>query len=419
MDNAPDHDTSSSEMIIFVALITFTLFGSGFYLGLRYSPLAPVSEAVRPVLWAGLFVVLGLIWISQPLYRALVPYDHSGMAAKFLRVTFVAMGFFTMLLILTLPGHLLETLIERLPWIRTARAFAPGGSLSEERREWLSGVLRASTLGASFLGTWLGYRHAQAGPVVEEVVVPLKGLSSEFEGVRIAQISDLHVGPTIGPEEVDRIIDLTLSAKPDLIVLTGDLVDGTIPQLRHVTDRLSRLKAPLGVFFITGNHEYFWNATAWIDYWRAMGFHYLDNSHVVLERPAANRAGRLGQLVLAGVPDHMSPQFGHATGPDPKRALSGAPESVPSVILVHQPKGIHAAEEAGASLQLSGHSHGGQFFPWSFFVRFAHPYYRGLHLHRGRTWIYVNRGTTYWGPPNRLGIPSEISLITLKNSSTV
>jgi predicted MPP superfamily phosphohydrolase len=187
-----------------------------------------------------------------------------------------------------------------------------------------------------------------------------------------------------------------------LIALTGDVADGFPPALRHDVAPLAALHAPLGKYFVTGNHEYYWDAASWVRELEHLGFSALVNAHRLLRRGAA-------RLLLAGVTDlSASGQVvGHAS--DPAAAVAGAPESDVRVLLAHQPKSAFAAHAVGFDLQLSGHTHGGQYFPFNLLVRLFQPFVAGLHRLEAM-WLYVSRGTGYWGPPLRLGAPGEITL---------
>jgi predicted MPP superfamily phosphohydrolase len=251
----------------------------------------------------------------------------------------------------------------------------------------------------------IGIWHAHKGAEIKEVVIPLKNLPVAFEGFKIAQISDLHVGPTIGRRYTQTIVDKVNDLKPDLIVLTGDFVDGTVRDLKDGVAPLADLKAPYGCFFVTGNHEYYWGVFSWIEHFKNLGMTVLINEHKTISRED-------DAIILAGVTDysagHMVPQ--HAS--NPSLALQGAPGGLVKILLAHQPASYSAAEQAGFDLQLSGHTHAGQYFPFTFIIRFFQRYYKGLNRH-GNLWIYVNTGTGYWGPPLRTKA-AEITLVTLK-----
>ncbi len=225
-----------------------------------------------------------------------------------------------------------------------------------------------------------------------------------MHGFTIAQISDIHVGPTIKREYLAAIVDAVNAIDADMVAVTGDLVDGTVHQLSRHTEPLRRLASRHGTYFVTGNHEYYSGAVAWVAELRRLGLRVLENEHVVLQHDGA-------QIVVAGVTDFGAHHFDAARRSDPAAAIAGAPSSV-KLLLAHQPRSAFAAASAGYHLQLSGHTHGGQFLPWNFFVRLQQPFTAGLHR-MGALWVYVSRGTGYWGPPKRLGAPSEITRLRL------
>ncbi len=250
-----------------------------------------------------------------------------------------------------------------------------------------------------------GYYQARRTPAVRRIDVPVADLPPALAGLRIVQISDLHVGPTIKGPFVERLVSRVQELQPDLIAFTGDLADGTVQQLAPHTAALGRLAAPLGVYYCTGNHEYYSGVEEWTAQARRLGFDVLIN-----EVRHIDRGG--GRLAVAGATDFSAGEMvpGHAS--DPAGALAGSDGADVRILLAHQPRSIEAASRAGCHLQLSGHTHGGQFVPWKYAVRLQQPFIAGLHKVRD-TWIYVHRGTGYWGPPLRLGAPSEIAVLTL------
>ncbi|MCH9685863.1 MAG: metallophosphoesterase, partial [Deltaproteobacteria bacterium] len=251
----------------------------------------------------------------------------------------------------------------------------------------------------------VGVVQARQLPEVVEIDVPIKGLPPEAEGFRIVQISDVHVGPTIHGEFLSGVVDRVNALSPDVIAVTGDLIDGYVEQLRDEVASLSRLSARHGAFFVTGNHEYYWDGPAWCEEVSRLGLTVLNNTHQVIEHDGA-------RLLLAGVTDISAGGMVRAHASDPAAAREGAPECAVNLLLAHQPRSIDAAAAAGYDLQISGHTHGGQYFPMNVLVHLAQPYVSGLHLHDD-TWIYVSRGTGYWGPPIRAGAPHEITLLRL------
>lgn len=254
--------------------------------------------------------------------------------------------------------------------------------------------------------TAIGFVNARMPARVRRVDIPVANLPGGLHGFSIAQISDLHVGPTIKRDYVDAIVDAVNALGADAIAITGDLVDGSVPQLAEHTQPLSRLSARHGVYFVTGNHEYYSGVHAWIAELQRLGIRVLMNEHVVLRRDGA-------AVVLAGVSDYSAHHFDPSQISDPGRAISGVPaDAAVKVLLAHQPRSAFAAAEHAFDVQLSGHTHGGQFLPWNFFVPMQQPFTAGLHRHRN-LWVYTSRGTGYWGPPKRLGAPSEITYVRL------
>jgi predicted MPP superfamily phosphohydrolase len=232
--------------------------------------------------------------------------------------------------------------------------------------------------------------------------VGLKRLPKELEGLTIAQLTDVHVGPTIGRGFIEDVVARTNALGADVIVITGDLVDGSVDQLREHVAPLGDLRAPLGVYFVTGNHEYYSGAEDWTAHLATLGIRVLRNERVELRRGE-------GVLDLVGVDDWSTRGRG---GHDLARAVQGRDPAREAILLAHQPRSIVDAAAHGIGLQISGHTHGGQIMPFNFLVRLQQPYVAGLHRHED-TWIYVSSGTGYWGPPMRVGVPAEIAHLTL------
>ncbi|KWR88923.1 metallophosphoesterase [Cupriavidus sp. IDO] len=368
--------------ILFAGTVTALLHG---YIALRLLPGLPVPILVK---------ALGLAWLA--LSCLLLP---AGLLARRFsqpwadRVSWVgmlAMGFFSSLLVFTV----FRDVALLVAWI--AGWHPPG----------LASVSAATVVALALLVTLAGFINARRLARVVDVEVPVSGLPDALHGFTIAQISDIHVGPTIKRPYLDRIVDRVNSLEADAIAITGDLVDGTVRELAAHTAPLGRLRARHGTYFVTGNHEYYSGAEAWIAELRRLGVRVLMNEHVVVERGGH-------ALVLAGVTDYSGGRFHESHRSDPHEALAGAPASAAAkVLLAHQPRTAAAAAEAGFDLQLSGHTHGGQFWPWNLFVPMQQPYTAGLNRHE-LLWVYVSRGTGYWGPPKRFGAPSEITRVRL------
>jgi predicted MPP superfamily phosphohydrolase len=268
------------------------------------------------------------------------------------------------------------------------------------------GVLVVSAV----LVVW-GYVEAMRVPRVRRVDVAIAGLGAGLDGARVALITDTHYGPIDRAGWSARVVDVVNSLDPDIVCHTGDIADGGVAERAAQSAPLGDVRARLARTYVTGNHEYFGEADAWLGRMRELGWEALHNRHIVVERDGA-------RLVVAGVDDHTaagSGRPGHRA--DHATALAGADRSLPVLLLAHQPKQVGAAVEHGVDLQLSGHTHGGQIWPFHLLVRLDQPVVRGLTRHGGRTQLYTSGGTGFWGPPLRIFAPSEITLLTLRVAS--
>ena len=290
-------------------------------------------------------------------------------------------------------------------WLRRV----PDPPADPERRQFLARAVAGGAALAVGGASAVALRSALAEPEVHEVPVRLERLPRALSGLTIAQISDLHVGPTIGERTVRRVVEATNRLRPDLVAITGDLVDGSVPALAAAVAPLAGLRARYGVLFVTGNHEYYSGATAWLAHLRALGIRVLRNERVEIGDGGTS-------IDVAGIDDWRSGGLAPGHGPDLPRALAGRDPDRSLVLLAHQPKGVEEAVQAGVELQLSGHTHGGQIFPFNLVTGLAYRYLAGLYSGvgpAGAGQVFVSRGTGYWGPPMRLGFPPEITRIVL------
>lgn len=265
---------------------------------------------------------------------------------------------------------------------------------------------------AAVLGTGaiaIGGRRSAFEITKPEIVVPLARLPRELSGFRIVQITDLHVGPILQARFVETVVEEANSLRPDLIVVTGDLVDGSVERLGPVLAPLAKLRARCGVAFVTGNHEYYSGAAEWVSFLRERGVQVLLNERIAI----GDRGSGGASFDLAGVPDHHGGRFLADHEPDLERALAGRDPERELVLLAHQPRQIALARGRGVGLQLSGHTHGGQIWPFGALVALTQPFVTGLHRTEDGTAIYVSRGAGFWGPPMRVLEPAEIATIVL------
>ncbi|WP_327372073.1 metallophosphoesterase [Streptomyces sp. NBC_01217] len=259
----------------------------------------------------------------------------------------------------------------------------------------VGGAAAVAGLGTVGQGTYGVLR----GPRVKRITVPLAKLPRSAHGFRIAVVSDIHLGPVLGRAHTQRIVDTINRTQPDLVAVVGDLVDGTVADLGPAAEPLAQLSARRGSFFVTGNHEYYSGAAQWVDHVRELGLHPLENARV-----------EIGGFDLAGVNDIGGESEGQ--GPDFERALGDRDRTRAAVLLAHQPVVIRDAVAHGVDLQLSGHTHGGQLWPGNYIAELANPTVAGLDRY-GDTQLYVSRGAGAWGPPVRVGAPSDITVVEL------
>jgi predicted MPP superfamily phosphohydrolase len=388
---------------IFLFAIAGTIVaGIHYYFWLRLVRDTQIFGGVRKIAMAGL-AGLALLVVATMLMGRLAPRIGRVLAWP---------GFIWMGALFVLFFFLVSMDIVRLFATLVGRLLGAGSVFDGSRRVFTARMIAGAAL-ASVSGVTAAAVRATRGPVaVKRMEIVLDRLPPSLDGTRIVQLCDLHVGGLLGREFVDQVVRTTHGLQADVIVIVGDLVDGTIEQLRPALASLADLRARYGVYFVTGNHEYYARsgARAWMDEVDRMGIRVLRN-----ERVAIGKGGE--GFDLAGVPDHGASRFPN-DGPseDIALALSGRDPSRAVVLLAHQPIAIHQAARLGVDLQLSGHTHGGQIWPWGALVRLQQPYIRGLHR-VGDTQLYVSCGTGYWGPPMRLGAPAEITEIVLRSAT--
>ncbi|HTH88910.1 MAG TPA: metallophosphoesterase [Acidothermaceae bacterium] len=260
----------------------------------------------------------------------------------------------------------------------------------------------------AILLTW-GYAEAMRVPRVKKVDVSIARLGPGMDGLRVAVITDTHYGPINRARWSAAVVARINELGADLVCHVGDIADGTVEVRELQASPLASANAALSRVYVTGNHEYFSEAEGWLDYMESIGWVALHNRHVIVERGG-------DRLVVAGVDDATAQSSGvRGHRADLEAALAGADATLPVLLLAHQPKQVAQAVLAGVDLQLSGHTHGGQIWPFNFLVRLEQPVVHGLSRHADRTQLYTSRGTGFWGPPFRVFAPSEITLLTLRS----
>jgi uncharacterized protein len=317
------------------------------------------------------------------------PRSREGWVARLIhRASYLSMAWVSFALVLTIAR---DVLLVATGWP------APLASA----HAWVAGAGVPVVLGGSLVALALGAAAAFRGPRLETVNVPIAGLHPDLDGFRIVQVSDLHVGPNIGRRYVQRVVDEARALKPDLVALTGDIVDGPVARLATDVASLAELARDGKAYFVLGNHDCYAGADVWIAHFRSLGMRVLLNSHEILRRGAA-------RVLVAGVVD---PAYQRAR-PDARAAIAGGSADV-RLLLAHNPRLAPMGAEAGFDIQLSGHTHAGQFFPWTLAIRLVHaPHVAGL-SREGSMTVYVSAGTGTWGPPVRFGTTPELTLLKL------
>lgn len=393
------HDTAPRPPVAFLvrALGFFTVAvgstaGLHYYLGVRLVRDAALPPVAQLAAWALLWLGFASLPLGMVISRA-----RPGPAARALQwVSFSWMGAFALLLTATAATDVVA-LVAR--WLGAGEALS-GGPLT-----W--GQAKAGAVMALVAPAFtFGFLTARGKAKVEHMEVAIPGLGAAFDGLRIVQISDLHVGQTLGRPFLQRVVDQVNALNPDVVAVTGDLVEGTVGHVGEDVAPLSQLRAKHGVYYVTGNHEYYHGGPAWEREVARRGLTVLHNEHRVLRRGEDT-------LVVGGVTDYEGGHFGPENASRPDLAFAGAPEGAPRVLLAHQPRSVREASRHGVALQLSGHTHGGQIFPWMVLVPLQQPVVSGLKRLFG-VQLYTHRGTGYWGPPVRLGPAPEIAELTLR-----
>jgi predicted MPP superfamily phosphohydrolase len=359
----------------------------------RYVWARLVRDAALPSPWGGvLTAVVVALAALVPLGFLAMRYLPRAVHGPLAWVVYSWLGFALYLFLLTAladAGRGVAALLGALP-------------ADPARRLFLSRAIAGSVAAVAAVIGAGGLAKVAGGFEVRRLRIPIARLPKAASGYSIVQLTDVHVGPTIGRDFVEAIVRQANALTPNMIVITGDLVDGSVDELRHLVEPLRDLRARDGVFFVTGNHEYYSGVDEWIAHLTTLGVRVLRN-----ERVAIGDA-----FDLAGVDDARSRGMVPGHGQDVAAALEGRDPSRAVVLLAHQPKALRDAVRGGVDLQLSGHVHGGQLVPFNWLAYLDQPVVQGLHL-IDKTWIYVSTGTGYWGPPMRVGTASELTHIEL------
>src|SRR5262245_19971482 len=369
----------------FVLVVSTILVVGYAYIATRLTSTAPLRMALA--------VPFIMVWILPVVYWFGGRERHSRVHEWVQALSFVCIGWLSFVLVLTLTRDVLLLATTALPPLEALHTL-----LDEWGGAWVPvGALAAVGVGA-LAALW--------GPYVRRVDIRVEGLAPDLDGFRIVQISDLHAGPTMRRAYIQRVVDMTRELAPDVIALTGDIVDGSVARLASRVAPLQALASGGRAFFVLGNHDHYSGAMPWTAHFKAMGFRVLENAHVTIAHGSA-------RLLIGGVVDFAARMSDPDARPRPDLAADGDSRPAFRLLLAHNPKIAPLSERAGFDLQLSGHTHAGQFFPWTFVIHWVHgPHAAGL-SRRGRLWVYVSAGTGTWGPPVRLGTRPELTLVRL------
>jgi len=384
----------------YYASFAIPVLGS-FLLMHRYAWARLVRDPALPRRWrlalTGLVVLLAVLLAGVFLSFRTVP---EGWARTTMTFGFFWLGFLFYLTVLLAALDIARFLARR---VRRKPSEVDAG-----RRAFLA----RATASAAIAGTAVvavGGRRTAFEITKPEMAVPLARLPRELSGFRIVHLTDLHIGPILQDRFVETVVEETNASRPDLIVVTGDLVDGPVERLGSVIDPLARLRARCGIAFVTGNHEYYSGAESWVEFLKSRGIHVLVNQRIAV----GDRGGGGASFDVAGVPDHHAGRFLRDHEPDLERALDGRDPERELLFLAHQPCQLALARGRGVGLQLSGHTHGGQMWPFRALVAMTQPFVTGLHRTEEGSAIWVSRGAGFWGPPMRVLEPAEIATIVL------
>jgi hypothetical protein len=273
-----------------------------------------------------------------------------------------------------------------------------------------AGMRAALVVGIALLAGLAGLRSGLAPPQLRRVELELPRWPASRDGYRIVQISDIHIGPILGRSFAEQLVVRVNALAPDLVAVTGDLVDGKVELLAEEVAPFAGLRGRDGVYFVTGNHDHFSGADAWVNEVAGLGMRVLRNERVAIGQGAL-------AFDLVGVDDHRSGMIGQG-GEDLDRALGGRDPARPAILLAHDPSTFKRAATLGIDLQISGHTHGGQIWPFGLLVRLVIPTVAGRYA-KGDAQLYVSRGTGFWGPPMRLFAPAEITEIVLRSARAI
>ncbi len=389
------------QIIIFFSIVTVVCSLGITYIGKRLIKPMAWSKKQKRIAW----IILSSIFLL-PVFSTIFSRVSGGTGSTFSWITYVGLGFISFVftfLFLRDAGLLMTNIFQKIySFVKPQTQL-----IDNSRRQFLLQSTNLGVIGAAAIATSYGIYEARKTPGIVRIDIPIARLPKEFDGFTIAQISDIHAGLTVDKKWIETVVEEVQKQSPDLIAFTGDMADGSVVNLERDVASLGELHAPFGKFFTTGNHEYYSGAIQWIKHAEHLGYDVLMNEHRAIEKNGS-------KIILAGVTDYSAGQFYKDQTSDPHKAIERAPNGAAKILMAHQPRTLYQMNDLDFDLVLNGHTHGGQFFPWNYLATLGQPFIKGLHKWGEKTWVYVSKGTGYWGPPVRLGARSEITALTLR-----
>jgi hypothetical protein len=382
--------------LLVASAVSALLIGLHYYVAKRLIIDPAVPEPWRSGAIA-LLVVLGLSLVAQPIGERFVRHSRARLIAW---PASLWMGFAFYLLVLLAATDLLWALSGGVA--RAAGATMSGGASTSAMRAF-------AVIAVAFAASAISLRSGLQPPELRRVEIALERWPALLDGFRIVQLSDIHIGPILDRAFSRALVDRANALEPDLVAITGDLVDGAVRQVRDEVAPFGDLRGRQGVYFVTGNHDHYSGVHSWSDEIAALGIRVLRNERVEIR-------DRECVFDLVGVDDHRGSHFNDGGGEDLAAAFGARDPARPVVLLAHDPSTFKRASALPVDLQISGHTHGGQMWPFQYLVRLAVPFVAGRYR-RGDSELYVSSGTGFWGPPMRLFAPAELTEITLRSAS--
>ncbi len=385
------------SITIFITIAFAVMFFMHYYVWIRLVRDTGISGIYRNIL-SFVILLMGIMFPVIIFTSRAFPNIHY---RPVLWIAYFWLGIIMLLVFSFLAIDIVKILI----WVMSKSGLINSSGYSSERRKFIAGITSFSASAVVLGAAGYGVGKYLSKAKIKRLMINLSGLGSQFKGFKIIQISDLHIGQLMTKENLAQIVEQVNGTGPDIVAITGDLVDGNTSILVDDISPLRKLKTRYGVYFVTGNHEYYSGVDEWIEELKKMNIIVLQNERVKIKIDD-------DYFYLAGVPDKQGARFSKEHTPDYDKTLTGTDRSKPLVLLAHQPVQVKQASKYKVDLMLSGHTHGGQIWPFHLLVYLQQPYLKGLYK-VGKTNLYVNQGTGCWGPPIRIGSENEITEIVL------